>query len=291
MSYRMLEGVAFLDQLEKTAVNWGSLAHRAMSGAGSAAVGAGVGAVGGAAYGAATADPAKGESRVVNAFRGAGRGALGGAAVGGLGGALAGPKALAGVAKREDSLGSVYRSGQRALHSVTGMTPEGGVAALRTGAWDDRKRVADLVSSGGSKEEISKARNALKYTQDAEDKGLTSLPGYAKAVRRDGLLPTMKRDLSATWHGGGTLHKSMVLGMPALGAYSAATDPRSGGQLGEGKGEHYGRVIGNTLGASVGSVMPIVGNTIAGEGLSTAGQYIGRGVDWTARKLRGGAEQ
>jgi hypothetical protein len=152
--------------------------------------------------------------------------------------------------------GALGRFGQRQLHSLTGWTPKGGLEPLR-------------MASHGS---TGPARDALVK---AEQMGLTSIPGVAKAVGKHGLLPVLRAGGAAQWHGTSPGMKALMVGLPAAGmAHAAIAQPPPG----QSREESIGHEVGNLVGGIAGAPMPIIGSAVLGEGLGQAGKVIGRGV-------------
>lgn len=223
--------------------------------------------------------------------------------------AALGLKAMRGVGNATvESAGALKRFGERQVHSLTGWTPQGymnpeGIKGMRAGAYDAAQRlsaaertVAPGTPMAGPRlvdrlllkspeavhlhevrarhKELAAARKALQSAQKAEQMGLTSLPGYARAVMQSPA-EAISTGLAEQWHGVGPAGKALMVGLPGLGAASELTTPTEPG--GAGKAERVGTRLGElayTLGP-----LPIAGQIAAGVGVSTMGQRFGKLVD------------
>lgn len=267
--------LAFRDELQKTS----AIASKLLGAGGGAGVGALLGAAGGglvgAVRGAHQAGDA-GESRLSGGLAGALGGASAGAGLGALGGAATGAlrsDAIQKLTRTEGMAGSAARFGERQVHALTGVVPKGGIEAIRGGAYDARQALKGANSP--------QARKGLAAAEASQKMGLTSLPGYVNAVRREGLKNVAKTDLAAQWHSGGIGTKALGVGLPA--AMLASDIAKKEQPTGTGKGESVGRSLGGAVGGLLGSSMPISGQLALGAATGVAGRYVGRGVD----RLRG----
>lgn len=222
------------------------------------------------------------------ALRGGAKGALIGAGTGAVAG-LASPTKVIGATKtlatKDNQLGSFSRFGQRQVHSLTGWRPGGStksVEGIGAGAAGPRKALADAVAGKGSPKEVARATQALNATEKAQKMGLTSLPGIAKSVGKEGLLPTAKAGLHAGWAGSSPKMKALMVGLPAAQAASTLTAPKEPGKPGPGKGEQIGRLAGGTLG-SMAAPISLAGGLVLSTALERAGGAAGKGLD----RLRG----
>jgi hypothetical protein len=291
---------SFREELRKVAaIPWQELGRS--TGAG---MGAGAGILGalGAAHGAyrgwrdARAEGAGEEGAALRALGGGAKEGLTGAAIGGLGGALAGgagaiarPELAARVAdaleRGPGAIGAFTRFGQRQVHSLTGWKPEGGLEAIRGGAWDQRENAVgalgalrgaraggDEIAIGRAAERAQKAERARGAAQRVEDLGMTSLPGALGAMKKDPI-GALRTGAAHQWHGMGRAEKALFLGVPAaqLGMAAAGND--------EHKGEHVGEGIGNLAGMAAFGGAPLFGQLAGGVGAGMAGKAIGRGFD------------
>ena len=281
-----------------------------------AAGGAGVGAVGGSIKGYREAEEA-GESGLAGAITGAGGGALRGAGVGAaLGGAagLAGGARAADVAGRlagrKGTLGALSRFGQRQLHSTTGIAPGGAARVLPSGRINPEytKAVSALRGPGGTHmagKEVTQAKDvasrvgkakgieskayekALKKQKRAEDylttareaeqKGLTSLPGVVRSLGREGGVKDLWRlGIKPQITQQGTMGKSMVALPVGFAGMELAreSDPDESGRI-----ERFGESLGMGAGYATSPFIPIAGSEVLSRGTAAAGGAVGKTID------------
>lgn len=291
--------LAFRDELRKEA-GYADLVARAaprLKNIGSlGGVGAAVGSLGGAGIGAvqkyreARQEGASVGQAVVGgaggALHGAGRGAVIGGLAGGAGGALL-KQDLSGLAQRGGLVGAGSRFGQRQVHSLTGMLSPQELTAVRGGSYGARKGLAKAQQAvfGASSDKLpralreeAQAAKRLTATENAQNMGLSSLPGYIGAVRREGVGKVLSTGAKEQLSGATPGMAALMVGLPAVSAaqtlISKKEDP-----AGRGRGERFGEEFGRTLGGITGGVMPFVGQSVLGGTLGRAGKYVGRGVD------------
>ncbi len=222
------------------------------------------------------------------AIRGAGKGALIGAGAGALAGAATPTRILAasrGLQKLDNVAGTLNNFGQRQLHSLTGWKPGGAarsVERIGAGAAPARRELSAALKAGDPGE-VAHAQKALGAAEKAQGMGLTSLPGYARSVRDNGLLPTAAAGLRSQWDASGAKGKALMVGLPALSVASAAR--QSDGE-GPGRGERIGKIVGGTLGG-VAAPLSLAGSLALSAGLERAGGAVGKVVD----RRRGRASQ
>lgn len=220
--------------------------------------------------------------------RGAMRGGATGALVGGGAGALAGaaaPKEIAkatrDLAKKDTRLAGLSRFGQRQVHSVTGWKPgitNRSVEEIGAGAHNARKALV-AAKAGKDPAAIAEATKNLGLAEKTQNLGMTSLPGLAKRVHQDGLIPTVGTGMKEQWQSGGTLGKALMVGFPAMGVANAL---KGQGEPGHGQAETIGRLAGGTVGMMA-APLSLTGSMLLGTGLERVGGSIGKGVD----RLRG----
>ncbi len=202
------------------------------------------------------------------------------------------------------SAGAVKRFGQRQAHGLTGWTPKGfmnreGIREMRAGAYDTAERLsaAERAIAPGpgkyrpglvdralgrkpeavqakkmqsAKAELDEARKAHEASQAAEDMGLTSLPGYAKALMNDPM-KALKTGVGEQWHSMGPAGRALMVGIPAAGMASEAARPSEPGEAGR-----FARA-----GARAGELayamgpLPVAGQLVAGLGVSSLGKQVG----------------
>lgn len=303
----LFKGALAVDVLRRTA---GFLGRQA--GAAGAGLGAGglVGAASGGGLGAlrsyrdareqgATGGQAVGEA-LVGAGRGALRGGLAGAATGGALG-LAGGQQATNIAKRlaagSNPLASAARFGQRQVHSVTGAVPQGfgsrteAIRAMRAGAAPAVERAAAAEKalgsawSGGDSGALRKAvgeklqaGKGLRAAEEAERLGMTSVPGFLKAVSGAGETTlkgraqasgrALKAGFGQQWHQSGTAGKALTVGLPAAAVVGEAAKPS------EDRGARIGQVLGGQL-AYMAAPIPLVGAGLLAAGAGKAGKLLG----------------
>lgn len=136
---------------------------------------------------------------------------------------------------------------------------------------------------GKAKSEHGSALASHAASEKAEQMGLTSLPGYLKSMKNNGVLPTLTAGANQGWAGTSAGSKAMMLGLPALGVAGAVRGADAPDQSGKGKAERIGSVVGDVAGNIVGAPIPFVGGQVLGEGFKRTGGLIGKGVD----KVRG----
>lgn len=243
-----------------------------------------------------------------HALSGAGRGAVAGgitgAALGGLGGGIAGslaPKAMeAGrsyLTGAKGPVGSLARFGQRQVHGLTGHVPEGGLAELRHGAASRRDAVQEaeahldrVIEEGGTPtlmsrlrgrsaaheaaDRLRQANQAYGASADAERRGLTSLPGYVRALHRDGIGPTLRAGFRDQVRGMSPAMKVLTLGMPAADIAGAAGPSEPGGPT---RSERVGRALGGAAGMVL-SPLPQGTQMLLQPGLAALGGRVGRAL-------------
>jgi hypothetical protein len=293
--------LAFDDELEKVAVPavLRSLGQRALGGGSGAALGATAGAgVGGLAGGVHGYRKAKqqGGSGLYGALAGGMRGALMGGGIGAAGGGAAG--ALSGkrgiqharqMAKAEGPIGAISRFGQRQVHSLTGALPggfksrSGAVRSLRAGGYDIEKRLAETgkklrKAKGPARTKLQGERASLLkargHARTAENLGMTSIPGFFRAVASGKGGKGLKAAVGQQWHGSpGVGGKAMQFGLPA--AFVASEAMGKGEPGGPGKLSRGLRSAAETAPWMLTS-MPLAGATALGSGLVAGGSAMKR---------------
>lgn len=310
MDTNLRKYLSFQEELLKEGTDWKALTHTALGGAaGGAGVGAGIGALVGAGAGGVQAyRKARQEGGTIGQSLGAGAGGAAGgigkglaigAGVGALGGAAT-PGTVQRIRDSATAGGALARFGQRQLHGVTGWRPQGGYGALgeagrnqlRMGAYDAQQALHQAVASGKG---VENARKAFDASAKAEGMGLTSLPGYVRAIKEHGLGASTKALGADMWHGNpGVMGKAMAFGLPAAALLNGGGQEAELAQRGAGRGERIGHRIGDTLGGVVGAPLPFVGQEILQRGARTVGRLAGKGVDGVVgavRRVRAAGDQ
>jgi hypothetical protein len=303
---------AFRLELEKEAVDWHSVAGGA---AGLAGLGAGAGAIAGAGLGAAKkyraaraegagVGGALGEG-ALGALGGVGRGALTGAGIGAGAGAALGhltPEVVKALPHMPSMAGSAARYGQRQLHAVSGWLPEAGNAksleTIRGGAYGARQRAGTARRAlierqlqpnpeklKDYKQVASRAAGAqrgLDAAEKAQEMGLTSVPGFARALGREGIGKTLGTGLREQWHNTPTSMKALTLALPAAQVAQTVTSDDTQ------KGEHLGRALGGAAAGLTMGAIPITTGMLAQGAVSGAAGRMGRAYDKVRARFRGG---
>jgi hypothetical protein len=292
-------------ELVKTALSPAVMAGMARSIKGLGA-GAGMGAVLGGAAGAAAGGirdfhlrRAEGGSVLQGigsglggAWQGAGKGALYGGLAGGAVGALrpAYAEALA------THLPGSARLGQRQAHAFTGVGEPGYIRSIGGGAHDAleglhaAQGVQQAAHAARDPARIATANKALEGARrgylaanKAEGMGLTSLPGYARALARDPI-GALKAGFGEQWHATGPVGKGFLVGLPAAMAGSELA--RAGkDEEGHGRFERAGHSLGQGVAYMAGPLS--IGAQMALEKpLAGAGDRAGKFIDRSLARLQ-----
>ncbi len=272
--------------------------------------GIGVGALGGAVLGGAGKGVAEysrssreGDPGGVSAMRtlgaglqGAFHGSLLGAGVGGLAGAAGGAKARElgkALAGREGAVGRAARFGQRQVHGLTGAVPEGAgsrveaIRAMGAGAAPAKARLDAARNAMADQDgpalqkgfrDFVAARKGYEAASSAENLGMTSLPGMAKALATRPL-EAARAAVGEQWHGGGAAHKAIAVGLPVAGAVSSVVTPSQ--PDGPGRAE---RTLGALAPLTGVNTLPLSGMIGAGVLASKALKTTGAGIDAKLRR-------
>jgi hypothetical protein len=181
----------------------------------------------------------------------------------------------------------------------------GGLEAMRGGTWEATKRL-DAAKKGvelskktpdkvglmdrvlnrspekvrqmqaaGAEKEFRAAKTGLRSSEDATRMGLTSLPGYAAAIRREGPVKAISTGAKEQWHGTGAAGKALMFGLPAATAGKELVTKTEPG--GPGKVERtLGRV--GDLAYSLGPI-PISGQLALAGGVGAVGRQVSKGLN------------
>ena len=319
-STRML--LAFRHEMKKEAVSVTSALQRlgravhsptmagAFGGAGAGGLlGAGAGGVHGAVTGYREAREQGGTvgqsllGGVERGVSGATRGAMLGAAAGGVGGGMLSSKfkeAPAMLAAAPGPVGAGARFGQRQLHGLTGWTPKGGLRSIRGGGYEAAKNVekaqgrlrgaqaaGEAPAVARAEKELASGKKALQASGRAEFEGLTSLPGYAKALARDPVR-ALKTGFGEQWHSMPPAMRALVYGSSGLAAAQAAATPSEPG--GPGRVERTARAVGSALPFMAGP-LPTAATLLATPVAGALAGRAGRAVDRTFGRHRPAAPE
>ena len=155
----------------------------------------------------------------------------------GLQGAVVGGAVGAGVRRfSPDMAEGLTNYGHKTLYSLTGHLPQGksladlgGGSGYTQGILDNaRKAVLEskATEQHAAQEAFRRALDSHKAVVDAEQSGLTNLPGLVKGlVTPSRTLDTVRKAAKGTWAGTDTLGKALILSPLIGGAASIATDP------------------------------------------------------------------
>jgi hypothetical protein len=177
--------------------------------------------------------------------------------------------------------GAMSRFGKRQAHALTGWTPQGGsIRSIRGGAYAAEEALRKAQAAGAATKQLERARDTAVA---AEKMGLTSLPGYVKALYREGPMKALSTGLKSQWHSGGTGTKAMLVGVPgALAAGEALTPSEPGGP---GKAQRVGRSLGQTAAYMLGPI-PVAGQLALDPVMARLGGLTGKVVGKGGSKLR-----
>jgi hypothetical protein len=255
---------------------------------GGVGAGAGVGALGGAALGGAVggvksykdarAEGADGMGAVARGLGGGLQSAVSGAGLGALAGGALGAAGLntAALERRTDLLGSSARFGQRQVHGLTGAVPMGPgskierIRAMGAGAAPAQARLDAALKAKAPEEVVGRARAGLAAASRAEELGMTSVPGFAKAVATRPM-EALPAAVMSSWRGAGPTERVLQFGLPALGIASSLSSPD--------RGAVAESALGATAPLVVPSTLPLSGMVAAGSLLSKGARTVGAGID------------
>lgn len=202
-----------------------------------------------------------------------------------------------------DAGGLVARFGKRQVHGLTGWTPKAGIQSIRGGAYETGERLQRAKAAVGVKapaakagtvdkvlrrspekiqqraakaghSEVAAARKAHEAGQKAEDMGLTSLPGYAKSLKRHGVGKTVGAGFAEQWHGVGPVGKGLMAlpAIPVASELARKSKPGEDGRFAR-AGSHLGEFA-YTMGP-----VPIAAQIAGASALGSVGKRIGALAD------------
>lgn len=144
----------------------------------------------------------------------------------------------------------------------------------------------------GAERQVANDQRMLQLSEDMERRGLTSLPGMAKALWRDptGTLGSALKYQWGAGNGAGTwLNRGLAFGMPAATVAGAAMGPEVD-QEGRGRFERAARGVMGGLAFPLMGALPAAGNFALGsyvqQPLEAVGGLMGKGVDVGAHLLQ-----
>lgn len=257
----------------------------------------------------------EGQSGVAGALgglaSGAGKGAALGAAAGTAGGLVAGgssaaaAKTLQAVAQgKNNPVSSFARFGQRQVHGLTGLVPGGAARGtaeytralhgLRfdTGSGEavkalgGAKKALEAAQEKGNPQLIERAAKAVtdakqRYgiAHEAEQKGLTNLPGLVRSLgSKEGIKDVWRLGLKPQWQHQGAMGKAMVA-LPVGMSVAELGKAKEEDPEGRGRGERFFQQMGNNAGFMSAPFLPMGASEILGRGLGAAGRGVGKGID------------
>jgi hypothetical protein len=143
---------------------------------------------------------------------------------------------------------------------------------MRAGSFDAKKALTKAKREG-TKADVASAREAFEANLEAEQRGLTSLPGAARALAKD-----PKGTLRAAWDqqikGTSGWNKALTLGLPAASLAAEVVSEDDGT-----KGERIGSGIANTAAGLLTGGMPLAGGLAVGLGAGYVGGKAGKVFD------------
>jgi hypothetical protein len=135
----------------------------------------------------------------------------------------------------------------------------------------------------------SKLETGLASAQKAQEMGLTSVPGYVKALANPkySVGEVVGTAAKEQWHNMPTWAKAMTVGLPAAQAANALRGPDQD-EAGHGRAERFMGAAGQAgLGMVTGGIPMMTGSVLQGAGTNVLNR-TGRGIDKTRRRMRGG---
>jgi hypothetical protein len=181
-------------------------------------------------------------------------------------------------------LGSLSRFGQRQVHSLTGVGDKAYVRSIGGGASGTARELQDAAvvanRAGASPKELGAlhhAQRAHAAAEKAEGMGLTSIPGYAKALVKDPK-GALQAGFGEQWHASGPGGKALMFGLPVASAASELRKGEGEGGHKSGRFERGGEALGAGLGFAAGP-LSLAGASVASAGLGKALGTVGKGVD------------
>lgn len=299
-------------ELVKLSISWNAVGSGvgSLGGAGllaGGAIGAGVG--GYKSYREARRQGATAGQAIKSSLGGAASGGLRGGQIGGAVGALGGGAIGAISPVKANSLrtylsdkpvvGAFSRFGQRQVHGLTGWTPSGmsrsqGLKSMRHGSYSssenlkalnaqnasgkDIRGLTDKLLGRSNKDVLANAEKGLRASTRAEEMGLTSIPGYAKSFRDNGIKNTLSAGFKDQWYNSGPVMKALMIGAPAIEAGRQAMQKEDPSHPNQGRLERVGKSLATTGANLVMSPLPAVTQLGLSGLVSGAGGSVGKGV-------------
>ncbi len=146
-------------------------------------------------------------------------------------------------------------------------------------------RVMGRSAVEAAQKRVENARAAYEAGRKAEEMGLTSIPGYVKALRDRPVGEVLRTAVNDQWKGMSPAMKALMIGLPAAELASAVWSKDEPDAQGDSKGERIGRSLAQTAGGFLLSPLTMTGQMVAGTALSRAGGAIGRAAGRGKGKL------
>jgi hypothetical protein len=124
--------------------------------------------------------------------------------------------------------------------------------------------------------QATRAEKGLQVSDEAVERGLTSVPGMVQAVRKEGLKPLWTHGLKPQLTQQGWQGKA-IAGLPAamaLPELAVETD-----DSGRGRAERFGRALGQGGAFAATPFVPLAGSEVLSRGAGGAGGMVGKGID------------
>lgn len=232
------------------------------------------------------------------------QGATAGAVLGGAGGLAAGGRLGASqFMQSKNPLAMVGRFGERQVHSLTGATRGGvkrlaedgsvnpryieAVKAMKGDSADianrvlaAKKNVDKAVTQGkgvdAAKRGLERAQAAMKTSDEAIEKGMTSLPGVVNAVRKEGLKPLWTHGIKPQMTQHGVTGAAMTVAPVAMAAPELLQESD---EEGRGRAERFLGSVGEAGAYTATPFVPVAGSTVLSGVGRRAGGTVGQGID------------
>jgi len=163
----------------------------------------------------------------------------------------------------------------------SGWTPKGwmnpeGIRAMRGGAYGAEQELSKAWAAD-KPAHLMQAVKGVTAAREAERMGLTSIPGYARAMVKEGPAKTISTGVKEQWHSTPAGLKLLLFGLPAANVAKELATPTHEG--GPGKVQRVGQAA--ALGAPIGPL------SLSGQLATSAGLTAGvKGVSGLAGRLK-----
>jgi hypothetical protein len=184
-------------------------------------------------------------------------------------------------------LQSASHFGQRQVHALTGVggaqyaRSVGGGAHDAVERYEAARKAVDAVHElhpdrVPAMREFTKARQWRDAALESERQGITSLPGYAKALWKNPA-DAVAAGVKDQWHSMGTGGRALMYGLPALSVAGELAHSEDESGKGKGRFQRAGEMLGTATGAL--APLPIVGDLAFGGALSGSLGQVGKRLD------------